>query len=136
LVFENAQFSRAIFSYGAITIEVVRSEVQPEANQRTKSADPFELKRTHFDGEHVERLLFSRDFGERFANVAASDRSLPAGIQHLSQQFSRRGFAVRARDGDDRHLPGAPTQLEFTDGFNFARGKISRQRRSRIDART
>ena len=135
LVIENAQLGRAIVSYGAITIEVVRSEIEPQAYRRTKCADRFQLERAHFNRQHVQRLLFARDLRKWLADVAASDRSLTAGIQHLSEEFGRRGFAVRACHGDHWHFAEAPTQLELADRFNSARGKIARQRRNRIDAR-
>jgi hypothetical protein len=62
LIFENAQLGRAIFSDGAITIQMVGSEIEPEADRRTKCADRFQLERAHFNRQHVQRLLFTRDF--------------------------------------------------------------------------
>ena len=115
---------------------MVGSEVEPETDRWAKRADCVQLKRAHFDREHVEQLFFPGNFGKRFANVAASDCSLTAGIQHLRQQFGRCGLAVRACNRDDRHFAEAPPELDFTDRFNFARGKIAAQRRSGIDART
>src|SRR5947207_528797 len=91
LVFENPQLGRAVVSDRAITIEMVGSEVEPETDRWAKRADCFQLKRAHFNREHVEQLLFTGNFGERFADVATSDCSLPAGIQHLRQQFGRCG---------------------------------------------
>src|SRR5205814_9926667 len=118
-----------VISNRAITIEMVGSEVEPETDRWAKRADCFQLKRAYFDREHVERLLFPRDFGKRFADVAASDCSLTAGIQHLRQQLGRRGLAVRACNCDDRHFTKPPSELDFTDRFNFARAKITTQRR-------
>ena len=46
-------------------------------------------------------------------------------------------FAVRAGDGDDREFrTERQPKLELADRLDFARGKIPRQRRDRIDART
>src|SRR5215470_11678662 len=39
LIFENAQLGGSILSDGAITIQVVGSEVEPEAYRRAKCAD-------------------------------------------------------------------------------------------------
>ncbi|KAG0505079.1 MAG: hypothetical protein Udaeo_15980 [Candidatus Udaeobacter sp.] len=136
LIFENAQLGRAIFSDGAITIQVVGSEIEPEADRRTKFTDCFQLERAHFNRQHVQRLLFTRDLRKWFTDVAARDCSLAAGIQHLRQQFCRCGFSVRACYRNDWDFAGAPTQLELTDRFNSARGKIARQRRNWIDSRT
>src|SRR5439155_15070338 len=90
LILENAQLGRAVFRHRTIAIEMVRSEVEPEADRWTKCADRFKLKRAHFNREHIERLPFPRNLGKRFTNIPASDGSLTAGIQHLSQQFCRR----------------------------------------------
>src|SRR6266516_1030302 len=113
LIFENAQLGRAIISHGAITVEMVGSEVQPEADGWMKGFDRFQLERAHLNREYIEWLPFPRHFGKRFANVPASNRSLTAGIQHLSQQFRRSRFAVRARDSDERNFAESPPQLEF-----------------------
>src|SRR5437667_3573093 len=80
LIFENAQLRRAILSHGSVTIEMVRSEIEPDADGRVKSAGRFQLERAHFHREHIESLLFARDLGKRFADVPAGDRSLAAGI--------------------------------------------------------
>src|SRR6266478_3008601 len=136
LIFENAQLGRAIISHGTITVEMVGSEVQPEADGWMKGFDRFQLERAHLNREHIEWPPFPRHFGKRFADVPASSRLLAAGIQHLSQQFRRCRFAVRARNSDDRSLTGPPAQLEFAEYFNSARKKIARQRGSRIDAGT
>src|SRR6266496_4945128 len=76
LIFENAQLGRAIISHGAITVEMVRSEVEPKADGWMKGADRFQLERAHFNSEHIEWLLFPRHFRKRFANISASNRSL------------------------------------------------------------
>src|SRR4029077_10669363 len=97
----------------AITIQVVGSEVEPEAYRRTKFADCFQLERAHFNRQHVQRLLFTRDLRKWLSDIAAGDRSLTAGIQHLRQQFCRRGFSVCACHRNDWDFTGAPTQLEL-----------------------
>src|SRR5439155_11709611 len=96
LIFENAQLSRAIIGHGAITIEMIGREVKPETDRWAKAADSFQLKRADLERQHIEWSLFPCNFGERFADVAASDCSLAAEVQHLSKQFGRRRFAVRA----------------------------------------
>ena len=98
--------------------------------------DGFELKRAHFNGEHVELFLLARHLGKRFADIAAGDCLLAASIQHLSDQFSRRRFAVRARNSDDWNFTEAPAEFEFADHVDLARGKIARESRSWIDAWT
>ena len=54
--------------------------------------------------------------------------SLAAGVQHLSEQFGRRRFAVRAGNGDDWNFTGAPAEFELADHVDLARGKIARSR--------
>src|SRR3954447_3816985 len=44
LIFKNAQLGGAIIGDGAITIEMVWSEIEPQADRRTKRANPFELE--------------------------------------------------------------------------------------------
>src|SRR5206468_7374718 len=44
LIFENAQFGRAIIGHGTITIEMVGSEVKPKANGWAESTDSFQLE--------------------------------------------------------------------------------------------
>ena len=136
LIFENAQLRRAIFRDRAITIEVVGSEVQPDADRRPECPDGFELERAHFNCQHIERLFFQRDFTKRLADVAAGDRALAAGIQHLRQQLCRGRFSVRAGNRDDRdvHRSANPTRVHRS--FQFRARKNCRQRRNRIDART
>ena len=109
MIFEDAQLSRAIISHGAITIEMVGSEVEPETDGRVKAADTFKLKRAHFNRKHVEWLLLARHFGKRFANISASDCSLTASIHHLSERFGRCCLAVRAGNSDDRNFAELPT---------------------------
>src|SRR5204862_3914955 len=87
LIFKNAQLGRAIFRYRAITIEMVRCEVKPETNGWMKGANRFQLERAHLYRKHVEWLLLARNFGQRFPNISAGNRSLPASIQHLREQF-------------------------------------------------
>ena len=125
LVFENAQLGRAVLSDRMITIEMVGSKVEPQTDRWAKPADCFQLKRAHFDRQHVEPLVFPHDFAKRFADVTASDCSLAAEIQHLRQQLGRRGLSVRACNGDDRHFAEAPSKLQFADRFNFPRAKIA-----------
>ena len=136
LVFENPQLGCAIFGHGRITIEMVGSEVEPDADRRSKRPDGFELKRTYFNGEDIEIAIFERDFTERFADVAASDRALATGVQHLRKQLGGGRFSVRAGDGDDRQAYRTPAELEFAQRLDFSRREIRRQRRERIDART
>src|SRR5205807_5870079 len=69
-----------------------------------------------FYREHVEWLLLARNFGQRFPNISAGNRSLAASIQRLSEQFGSCRFAVRARDCDDRNfIAKAPTEFELAD---------------------
>jgi hypothetical protein len=96
----------------------------------------FQLKRAHFDREHIEWFFLTRHFRKRFADIAASDRSLPACIQHLGEQFGCRRFAIRTGNGDDWNFAGSPPELEFTHYVNLAGGKIARESRGRIDAWT
>src|SRR5438132_4278783 len=101
-----------------------------------KSADSFQLKRAHFDRQHIEWFLFARYFGERFSDVPASDCSLAARVQHLGEQFGRRCFAVCAGNGDDWNFTGPPTEFELADYVDLARVKVAREPRGGIDTRT
>src|SRR6516164_8219578 len=56
LIFENAQLGRAIIRHGAISVEMIGSEVEPETDGWVKGADRFQLERAHLHGEHLERL--------------------------------------------------------------------------------
>jgi hypothetical protein len=80
LVFENPQLGGAVFGNGGITIEMVGSEIEPDADRRSKRPDGFELEGTDFHGEDIEIAIFERDFAKRFADVAAGDRALAARI--------------------------------------------------------
>ena len=62
LIFKNAQFGRAIVRDGAISVQMVGGEVEPDADRGTKAADCFQLERTYFHREHVERLFFAHHF--------------------------------------------------------------------------
>ena len=136
LIFENAQLGRAIISHGAITIEMIGSEVEPETDRRVEGLDRLQLKRAHFDCEHVKWFVSACHLGQRFADVAASDCSLAAGVQHLGEQLGRRGFAVRAGNGDDWNFTELRTEFELADHFDLAQREIAGERRSRIDAGT
>ena len=136
LIFENAQLGRAIIGHGAITIEMIGSEVEPETDRRVEGLDRLQLKRAHFDCEHVKWFVSACHLGQRFADVAASDCSLAAGVQHLGEQLGRRGFAVRAGNGDDWNFTELRTEFELADHFDLAQREIAGERRSRIDAGT
>ena len=109
---------------------MIGGKIQPDADRRPERADRFELKRAHFDGEHVEVTLFARDFAERLADVAAGDRALAAGVQHLREQLRRGRLAVRAGDGDDRDAherqpsSSSPIVSMFRDEKFVASGEI------------
>ncbi len=120
LIFKNPKFGRAIFGDGAVTIEMIGGEVEPKCDGWPKSFDCFQLKRTHFDCEHVELFFFPRDFRERLADVAASDCPLSARVQHLRKQLGRGRLAVRARDGDDWEFAGPPAELELAHHVDLA----------------
>ena len=62
LIFKNPKFGRAIFGDSAITVEMIGGEVEPKRDGRPESFDCFQLKRTHFDCEHVELVFFQGDF--------------------------------------------------------------------------
>ena len=125
LVFEDAQLGLAIFANRAIAIEMVGREVEPDANLGMKIADRFELKRTDFHGQHSEVFVLAGRFDERFADVAAGDGALAAGVQHLRDQFRRRRLAVCPGDADDRHATKLPAELQFADDGNVLPRKIS-----------
>jgi hypothetical protein len=114
---------------------MVRREIQPDANRRTKSLNGLELERAHFDREQVQVAIFERDFAKRLSDVAAGDRALPAGIEHLRQQFGSGRLAVGAGDRDDGHVDGTPAQFQLAHNLDLPRGKILGQGRVRIDAR-
>ena len=102
LIFKNAQLGRAIIRDGAITIEMIGSEVEPETYRWPESLDRLQLERTHFYREHIELLFFPRHFRERLTNVSAGNCPLAARVQHLREQFRRGGLAVRSGNCDDR----------------------------------
>src|SRR5205814_10070633 len=121
LIFKNAQVCRTILRYRAITIEMVRSEVEPETDGWMKGANRFQLERAHLHREHVECLLLAHLFGQRFPNISAGNRSLAASIQRLDEQFGSCRFAVRAGDRDDRNFfAKAPTEFELPDDVDSA----------------
>src|SRR5947199_10216271 len=75
----------------------------------------FQLKRAYFDGEHVQRFPFTRDFRQWLTNVAASDCSLAARIQHLREQFGGCRFPICSRYGDHRRFTEAPAEFERSE---------------------
>ena len=125
LVFEDAQLGLAIFANRAIAIEMIGREVEPDADLGMEIADRFELKRAHFHGQHREVFILARRFDERFADVAAGNGALAAGVQHLRDQFRRRRLAVRPGDADDRDAAELPAELELADHRDVFARKIS-----------
>ena len=121
----------------AIAIEMIGRKIQPDADRGPEGANRFELKRAHFDGEHVEVL---------FLPATTSHSGLPM----LPQAMVRwpHAFSICASNSVVVVLPfvpvmamtgtlaRTPAQLELADRFDFSRGKILRKRRIRIDART
>ena len=138
LIFENAQLGRAIFGDRAIAIEMVGSEVEPDADRRTKGADRFELERAHFDRQHVERSAFRARLRKAVCRCCRrrwfADRRHSAFARAIPSSWSLPFVPVMAMTGT---FAGAPTQLELADHVDIPREeKLRASGEIRIDART
>src|SRR5712692_11792976 len=80
-----------------------------------------ELKRRDLDGQPLPWLWVERDIGERPADVPRSLGAQPPRPQQMRHQRRRRGFAVRAGDGDAADalaLQRPKTEIELRDDLH------------------
>src|SRR6267378_5720858 len=108
---------------------MIRREIEPNRDRRSKTLNRLQLERADLNREHVKLRLIAHYLGERLSDVAAGNGSLSASVQHLRNQFCRRRFAVGTGDRDDGALAKLPAELELADHFGFLRREILRETR-------
>ena len=135
LVFKDADLGREIVGLRRIAIQVVRGKVQPQTDVRAEGRNRFQLEAADLQRQLIQRLAAENDFAQGHAVIAARHGALATGVQHGAQQFRGGALAVRASDGDHRHVREREAELHLTRQRHPDIAEFLRQRPAHIQPR-
>src|SRR5215470_11934696 len=123
LLFEDACFRRAVRFHRAVTIEMIRREIQKNAYIRTKCFNPFELKTAELgDGNGLVRSLFD-NADERRADISRKKCGVAGTFQDVLAERSRGGLSVGAGNANEAAAEKAVGKLDFAPDGNVLRAR-------------
>ena len=130
LVFKQAHLCARILLKRAVAVQMIRREVQKNADVRAELRDCFQLKAADFGNRDagVGRRFDQRK--KRNANIAAHQRDDARCFENVRDQRGRGGLAVRSRNSDQFPAQEPPGKLDFAPDRNSA---CAREKQVRAD---
>ena len=99
----DALFDGGVILYGAVTIEMIRRDIQHHAHRRIERRRQIDLERRHLDDvKPIGRWFVERQ--DRAADIAAELRVVTGVAKNMRDQRRRRRFAVRTGNRNERRL--------------------------------
>ena len=127
LVLEDPRFRGGVGLERAVTIQMVRSNVQHDRNLRVESLNRLQLKARHFEHGHCVRVGAVGKRNRGCTDVAAHEGGNASFLENFTSERCGRRLAVRSRDGNDRAGQESGSQFDLADHRNPQRARL-RQR--------
>src|ERR1700687_2735371 len=134
LILENSRLHSSISFERAVTIQMVRRQIQQDAYIWPELADQFELKTAQFNNRHARIGGFFNAGDERRTNIAGKNRSKFSLLKNMGGEGRGGGLPIRTCDS---HEPSAQEPAsEFDLAPNCDALVLCRSQRGKIRRHT
>ncbi len=128
----NARLCGGIVVHVAVSIEMIRRNIQDYARRRRQRSAALKLEARQF--QHVEVGFRVQQIQRRRPDVAADDRFAIGRVQDRAKHRGDRALAVRPGHRDDRRRALRDEQIDVADDLKPPPPRFDQQRRLQVDA--